>query len=66
MMTSSLEGKLASLMKHLTDVRRGHNSRDEAAIDSYLDDPEVTNWLTDLDKKGLIRNTRFTYVRPKP
>jgi hypothetical protein len=66
MITEKLELKLAEVLSHLVNVRSGHTQLDKAAVNSYLDDPEVVNWMDDLNKKGQIRNTRFTYVRPKP
>jgi len=60
MMTKSLEDKLACMVWYLTEVRAGRIRSDVRAFDSYLDDPEVAQWLDDLDKKGQIRNTRFT------
>lgn len=60
MMTISLENKLAMVVKYLTEKRAGRMTVDEYALNSYLDDPEVAQWLDELDKKGQIKNTRFT------
>lgn len=65
-MTLSLEDKVAQIVWFMSENRAGRMQIDTMALNSYLDDPEVQQWLDGLNKKGHIRNTRFTYDRKKP
>lgn len=62
-MAPSLEEKLAQMVWYCYELRAGRRTRDHDAFNSYLDDPEVAEWLTRMDKTGRIRNTRFTAQR---
>jgi len=55
----TLEDKLAAMVWYLEEVRRCRRSADPIAFESYLDDPEVAQWLDHMNKQGRIRNTRF-------
>lgn len=55
----SLEDKLATMVWYLDEVRSGRRQADPKAFESYLDDPEVADWLDKMNKAGRIRNTRF-------
>lgn len=59
MITESLEDKLAAMLWQQKEVRAGRMNKDKRAMDSYFDDPEVADWLEQMNKKGRIRNTRF-------
>jgi len=56
----TLEDKLGAMVWYLEEIRRCRRSADPIAFESYLDDPEVARWLDQLNKKGRIKNTRFT------
>lgn len=58
-MNASLEGKLATMVWYLDEVRAGRRSSDPKAFESYLDDPEVAYWLASMLAAGRISNTRF-------
>lgn len=51
--------KIAAMLWYLEEVRRCRRSADPIAFESYLDDPEVAQWLDHMNKQGRIRNTRF-------
>lgn len=59
-MTATLEDKLAQVVNYLIETQAKRISIDDYAIQSYLDDPEVAQWLDTMNKTGRIRNTRFT------
>lgn len=65
MITNSLEDKLAVMIHYQQELRAGRTHKDEAAFQSYLDDPEVAQWLDAANKKGQIRNTRFLMKNPR-
>lgn len=60
-MAPSLEKKLATMINYLEEVRSGRQRSDPKAFESYLDDPEVSNWL--MTMKSKIVNDRFTHPR---
>lgn len=59
MITPTLEVKLAAVMKYLMDVRAQRRSPDSMGLHSYLDDPQICEWIDKLDKDGRINNVRF-------
>ena len=59
-MNPSLEEKLAAMIWYLEEVRTNRRQSDPKAFESYLDDPEVAQWLDHMNKTGRIKNTRFT------
>ncbi len=62
-MTPSLEKKLAIILDNLEgEVRSGalHRKQDIQGIDYLLMDPEVTQWMDDLNRRGVI--TRGVYM----
>lgn len=54
------EDKLAVMIWYLEQRRVSRISDDARAFDSYLDDPEIMNWLDRMKKTNRIVNTRFT------
>lgn len=62
-MSATLEDKLATMVWYLEEVRSHRRGSDPKAFESYLDDPEVSEWLVAMNKQGRIRNTRFTLKR---
>jgi hypothetical protein len=64
-MTASLEEKLAMVLWYITESDAKRMSIDAAALRSYLDDKEITDWLDARNRKGQIKNTRFTHSRER-
>jgi len=60
-MKESLEEKLAMVLWYITESEAKRMSIDMAALRSYLDDKEITDWLDARNRKGQIKNTRFTF-----
>jgi hypothetical protein len=63
-LTAELEDKLATVLWFMEEARAGRRQADWPAVHSYLDDPQVSAWLTSMDKAGRVRNTRFTATPP--
>ena len=61
--SDALADKLATMLWYLEEVRSHRRGSDPKAFESYLDDPEVSEWLVAMNKQGRIRNTRFTLKR---
>lgn len=61
MVTKSLEEKLAAVVFYLMERRANRCNKDSPAFNSYLDDPEINQWVDEQNKKGQIRNTRFHF-----
>ena len=55
-----LEDKLAAIVFHLQETRANRMDRNQAALNSYLDDADVQNWITKMDRDGRLNNLRYT------
>lgn len=51
----SLAGKLAAIVKYVDDRRLGRRGNDQMGLDTLLDDREVADWLTSMGRDGRIR-----------
>lgn len=58
-MTPSLETKLAMILGYCEELRRNRTPRDNEMFNHYLDDPEVAEWLTKMNREGRTGNGRF-------
>lgn len=58
-MTHTLEAKLAAMVQYQQQVRYNGRVEDQVGFDSYLNDPEVLDWVDRMDKNGFIGTTRF-------
>ena len=63
-MDTELENKLGKLLKYLNDRRANRVAKDPMGFNFYLDDPQIQNWVTGLDKAGRLNGTAFVNRRP--
>lgn len=62
-MDPTLEAKLAAVMQYLVASRFHQRPADEEGLDSYLNDPEIAEWVDRMEKQGRIKTTRFLRSR---
>lgn len=62
MMTPVLETKLAAITQYLIQTQLGDRPIDSVGLKSYLNDPDIAEWVDRMDKGGRIATTRFTRV----
>lgn len=61
-MEQNLENKLGILVRYLQENRAGRHTTDTPGLQHLLDDPEISNWVDQLNREGRLNGRTGMFI----